>query len=263
MQAETRAGEAPRPLEIVVISLAGAEARRRLMRAQLEPPGMPPHRILDAVDGRRLEGPQLTAVYEEAAALRHASRSLTPPEIGCAASHLAAYRHIVAQGTAVTLVLEDDALLGRLFLDVLERVVPMMNPGQPQAVLLSHVVRYSAWAGRRVDKRHSLYRPYEAYGAHAYVITLAGARAMLSALYPVRTAADDWAYVMKAGILEVSALIPYVVGTSPLSWQSQIGNERFHQQERAQPKWARLCDRLVFQLLIKPALRLRRHEQTW
>jgi len=30
MQAETRAGEAPRPLEIVVISLAGAEARRRL-----------------------------------------------------------------------------------------------------------------------------------------------------------------------------------------------------------------------------------------
>src|SRR2546426_3849915 len=129
MQAETRAGEAARPIEIVVISLPNAEVRRRLMRAQLEPPGMPPHRILDAVDGRRLQGPQLTAVYDKAAALR-AGRSLTPPEIGCAASHLAVYRHIVAQGTAGTLVLEDDALLGRLFLDLLQRGAFLIYPGR-------------------------------------------------------------------------------------------------------------------------------------
>lgn len=266
------AGDAPRPapaarrIEILVISLEGAEARRRLMHAQLDLPGMPPHRILDAVDGRRLDAAQLAALHDPAAARRHAGRALTRPEIGCALSHLAAYRHIAEQGLQVALVLEDDALLGRQFLGLLDRLVPLMDPAQPQAILLSHVERFSGWGPRRVDKIHCLYRPYLAYGAHAYLITLAGARAMLSALQPVRTVADDWRYFMKAGVLQVSALIPYAVGTAPLADASQIGDERFAEPaRRGMRRWVRkyLWQKFLFQLFVKPVMRLRRHESTW
>jgi glycosyl transferase, family 25 len=252
------------PIQILVISLPGAEARRRLMRAQLELSGMPPYRFIDAVDGRGLAGPQLAALYDDAAARSRVGRPLTGAEIGCAASHLEAYRRIAEADTGVTLVLEDDALLGHQFLDVLRRVVAMIDPARPQAVLLSHVQRYSAWGARRVDRQHALYRPYSAYGAHAYLITLAAARAMAARLDRVRTAADDWAHFAKAGLLELSALVPYVVGTSPLSRHSQIGDQRLAWPGRpSASRWARFWNKLAFQLLIKPVFRLRRDEQTW
>src|SRR5687768_9454256 len=104
------AGEGTRAVEIIAISLARAEPRRRLLRAQLELPGMPPHRILDAVDGRELDASGLASLYDEAAALRHTGRALTRTEIACSASHLAAYRLIVEQRIAAAVVLEDDAL---------------------------------------------------------------------------------------------------------------------------------------------------------
>ena len=253
-----------RTAPILVISLPEALARRRLMQAQLELPGMPPYRLIDAVDGKRLDPAQLNNIYDDAAARHRMGRSLTAGEIGCAASHLAVYRRMVADATGVAVILEDDALLGSQFLTVLERLLPTVDPGRPQAILLSHVVRYSAWGGRRVDTIHSLYRPYEAYGAHAYLITIAGARAMLAAFRRVAAVGDDWIQYMRAKIIDVQALVPYLVGTSVLATRSQIGE---HTSPANHPLvgWVRkyLWGKFVFQLAVKPALRLRRQEQTW
>jgi glycosyl transferase, family 25 len=245
-------------IEILVISLESAEVRRRLMRAQLELPGMPPYRFVDAVDGR-------AALSDETGAPRRVRQALSALEIACARSHLAAYKSIADQQIPVALVFEDDALLGYQFLQVIDRLLPLVDPARPQAILLSHVERYSAWAARRVDKIHHLYRPYEAYGAHAYLITLAGARSMIAASARVRTPADDWLYFMKAGILEVAALVPYLVGTSPLSTESQLGNWQPQLPEgRWGPwLWKYLWQKFLFQLLARPVLRLRRNEQTW
>ena len=236
------------------------------MHAQLDLPAMPPHRLLDAVDGRRIDGGKLSALYDDEAARALNGRSLTPPEIGCALSHLAAYRHMVDYDVPLALVLEDDALLGHQFLSTLRRLLPLMDAEKPQVVLLSHVGRYSAWRSRRVDKIHRLYRPYVAFGAHAYLITQSAAKAMLAALEPVRVAADDWRYFMRSGIVDLWALVPYLVGTAPLAADSQIGDERFGAATISAPRrWARkyLWQKLVFQLLVKPALRLRKHESSW
>jgi glycosyl transferase family 25 len=263
-QVEARANVALREIEIVLVSLQGAEARRRLMRAQLEVPGMPPYSIVDGVDGRRLDATQLAETYDDAAALRQRGLGLTPGEIGCAASHLAVYRHIANHHIPVAVVLEDDALLGHKFLNVLDRLLGIVDPARAEAILLSYVVRYSAWGARRVDKTHSLYRPYEAYGAHAYLITLAGAQSMLSAFERVRTVGDDWLYFMKAGIIDVTALVPYLIGTSPFSRQSQIG-ERLPASPPPMADWLRkyLWQNFLFQLVVKPALRLRKQQETW
>jgi glycosyl transferase, family 25 len=236
------------------------------MEAQLAAPGMPTYVFVDSVDGRRLSAAELAGLYDDDAAKRRLGGSLLPAEIGCAASHLAAYRHIVADGIDVALVLEDDALLGQQFVTVLPRVVSMIHPALPQAVLLSHVVRYSNWGARKVDRLHRLCRPYEAYGAHAYLITRSGAAAMLTAMQRVRTVADDWEYFSGTGVLRIRALVPYLVGTAPASMDSQIGGERFLRLPGTPfGRWARkhLWQKIVFQLLVKPALRLHKADQTW
>jgi glycosyl transferase, family 25 len=252
------------PPQVLVISLPTASTRRRFMEAQLDVPGMPPYRFIEGTDGRRLSEAELAGLYDDAAA-RRLRRPLTIGEIGCAAGHRAAYRDIVANGAQVTLVLEDDALLGVNFLQALTGVVDRMDKAAPQAVLLSHVVRYSAWGGQRVGKRHFIYRPYEAYGAHAYLITASGARALLEAFPRVETVADDWKHFARKARLQVSALVPYLVGTSPLASASQIGEERHEREPLSSRERARkyLWQKLLFQLVVKPALRLRRAEQTW
>jgi glycosyl transferase family 25 len=252
-----------REVEILLINMPSAEQRRRLMQAQLDLPGMPPYRIVDGVDGRRLDAARIAETYDEAVALRLTGERLTRPEIGCAASHRAAYRHIVDNDAAVAVVLEDDALLGSQFLKVLERLVKMADPGKPEVYLLTHVVRYSTWGKRPVDKTHCLCRPYEAYGAHGYLITRMGAQAMLAAFDRIQTASDDWQRFMRAGIVEVTALVPYVVGTSPLSNSSQIGERTRDSARRAARRGWFAGERLLFQLFLKPALRLRKQEQTW
>ncbi len=256
----------PTAPHVLVISLKDAHARRRLMAAQLDAPGMPAHTILDAVDGRRLEPSESARIYDDAGARRHGGRSLTAPEIGCAASHLAAYRHMVEHAIPIALVLEDDALLGHQFPLVLPRLLSTMDADKPQVILLSHVGRYSAWGEQRLGKLHRLYRPYAAYGAHAYLITLAGAKALLASLDPIRTVADDWRHFMKSGIVSIRAVVPYPVGTSPAASQSQIGNARFQAESVRSP--ARLVrkylwQKLIFQAVVKPALRLKKQESTW
>lgn len=251
--------------EILVISLAGAVARRRLMQVQLDVPGMPAYRFIDAVDGSALSAGRLAQLYDEAAAERYVGRPMTPPEIGCAASHLAAYRVLVEQAMPVAIVLEDDALIGRNFLGALDRLRTTVDPERPQMVLLSHVVRYSAWGARRLDRRYRLCKPYEALGGHAYLVTQAGAKAMLAAFPRVCTLGDDWRY-FASRVLEVRALIPYVVGTAPISTASQIGSDLCRQVTRAPvARWTRkyLWQKLLFQVLVKPALRLHKVDQTW
>jgi glycosyl transferase family 25 len=226
---------------------------------------MPPYSVLDAIDAATLRPEELAELYDDGAAKRHTGASLTTPEIACAASHLAAYRHIVARRLPLAVVLEDDALLGLQFTQALELLGPFVDPDIAQAVLLCHVARYSTWGARRIGKVHRLCRPYESYGAHAYLLTLAGAQAMLSALPRVHTVADDWGYFADAGILEVAAVVPYVVGTSPIALNSQIGDARYERAPSPIRNRLRkyLWQKFFFQLFVKPALRLHRAEQTW
>lgn len=253
-------------LQILVISLEDATFRRRLMAAQLDAPGLPPYAFLDAIDGRQLDSKRKAAIYSEEAAARH-GRPLTDPEIGCAASHLLAYQAMVERNVPAALILEDDALLGHQFPQVLARVLPHVDTLSPSAILFSHVGRYSAWHGKRLDKLHRLYRPHAAYGAHAYLINLAGAKSLLKYLHPIHTVADDWQYFGRFRMLDILTVVPYPVGTAPVASTSQIGNERYSAAARSGglARWLRryVWQKFLFQILVKPALRLRKQESTW
>lgn len=253
-------------LKILVISLPGAHARQRLMHAQLDLPGMPPYIILDGIDARKLGPDDLAVSYDDVAARKHLGRPVTVPEIGCFLSHLKACRYMLEHNIPVAIIFEDDALIGHQFLKVLDQLIPKMALSQPEIVLLTHVGRYSGWWPRKIDKIHYLYKPYAAYGAHAYVITIEAARTMAKELFPIYTFPDDWANIQKRKLAKVSALVPYCVGTSILANSSQIGNERFGLDFRSKTK--RLLRKYVykkflFQILVKPILRLKKCESTW
>lgn len=264
-----RPGDAPPPadpFEILVLNLRQAVARRRLAHAQLDVPGMPPYRLIEAIDGAALDDKALAAAYDDQAAIRHAGRSLTRPEIGCAMSHLAAYRHIVERDLPFGVIVEDDALIGLHAMRVLRQLVRMIDPKLPQVVLLSRAGRYSAWGARKVDRIHRLYKAHEPNGAYGYLVTQAGARALLQALQPVFTAADNWRHLTRRRIVEVYCLIPYCIGIAALGEGSHIGEERFEvERPRTVGRWFRkyIYQKFIFQLLVKPLRRLRKHESTW
>ena len=253
-------------LHALIINLPQAEGRRRLMLAQLDQPGMPRHEFVPGVDGRKLSDSELATSYDRERARIDFGRELTRGELGCALGHVAAYRAIIERELPIALVLEDDAVIGHQFLMVLERLLPRIDVTEKKVVLLSHVGRYSAWGGERIDKHHWLYRPYTAWGGHAYLATLPAAKALLGAQQPVHVMPDSWMYFLRNRVVDVRGLVPYCVGTAPLAADSTVGGAG--ERSIRQRGWRRflrkyLWQKFIFQLVVKPALRLRTQPSTW
>src|SRR4051812_12010733 len=105
-------------MKIFVISLKTAQQRRAQIDTQLKRLGLC-YEMVDAVDGRVLTEEELKAVtdYERVQGDR---KWLNNGAIGCALSHIKAYRRIVETGAPYALVLEDDALLQENFLSFLQ-----------------------------------------------------------------------------------------------------------------------------------------------
>ena len=104
---------APLPtLPILVINLRGSTGRWSKASAELAAAGLAFER-LEAVDGRLLPQVELDrlAPWDQAAFFK----PLSPGEVGCYLSHLAAAERIVREGWPRALVLEDDFLLGEGF----------------------------------------------------------------------------------------------------------------------------------------------------
>jgi len=235
-----------------VINLPSADSRRNLIKAQLEFLKWADYEIIPAVDGKK----------QYPNGLGH----VTPGEVGCAMSHLDIYQRIVSRNIPVALIFEDDALIGQRLPELIETLVNHLSSSLPQVILLSHVERYSLTGAKRITKLHRLAKPYVAYGAHAYLITYAGAESLLNNLIPVRVSADAWKYFMKQDYIDVRCVVPYPVGTAPCASTSQIGNERY--QKNLKQTWQNLArkyifQKFIFQIFTKPLNRIRRQKQTW
>lgn len=250
---------------IFVINLARHSERRAFMEMQLNAIGLD-FEVFAAVDGRLLTSEELAKSYDAELALTTLGRDLTPGEIGCALSHLAVYRKIIADDLPFALIFEDDALIGSQFPDVCERVLQMMDPLASETVLFIHAQKYSNWRSRAINKTHKLVPAVDAYCAHGYLVTQAAAKKMLATLYPVHNVADCWNYLMKSKIIKVMAVVPYCIGHAPFSKNSAIEPDRSKTQTKQRQPFRPLkyfYTKIVYQLLIKPVLRIRKQESTW
>jgi len=250
-----------------VINLDSAQVRRQRISGQLASLGIP-FQIFPAVDGRALAEEEVARRYDAAAASMH-YRPMSRGEVGCALSHLGVYRKILDDGVGFALVLEDDASLGEDLPIVLAELEAQLDPDRAEVVLLSHVDKYTRWGTRQLGGSRKLVRRYgEWWLAHGYVVTRAAAQQLSDGLQPLWCAADYWSAFERRGLVAARAVVPYCIGLTELAETSSLETHRasLDASDKAQRSigyYLRryLYQRFIFQILVRPFLRVARQKR--
>jgi glycosyl transferase family 25 len=137
-------------------------------------------------------------------------------------------------------------------------------------LLLSHIQKYTAWGARAIAGDRELVRPVVAYNGNGYLLTRRAAQLLLAQLTPIYQPADCWNHLREQRVLTIRGIVPYLVNHSRLSEDSLIG-ETMRAAPAApvlQRSWLKLLKRLVYdkflyQLVVKPLLRIRRQPVRW
>src|SRR5690348_4758531 len=123
-------------MKAFVINLERDVRRRESIIAQLESLGLE-YEMLTAVLGSALDSSEVSRITDMQRARRYLGRALTGAEIGCALSHVHAYRRILDQNLPAALILEDDVVLPPDTPVVLREIEKVINPRKPDLILLS------------------------------------------------------------------------------------------------------------------------------
>ena len=174
---------------IWVLNLRRSVERRARIAGHLDALGLP-FEIIEGVDGRAMTAGDRAAVSNSRESQRLLRRELTPGEIGCGISHLALYRKLVDEGWDEVVILEDDAIVDREFLEVLRRRESL--PADWELVLLYHGrPQVSFWGGRRLGPVGCVKFASVAWGTVGYLLRRSGAIKLLAHGFPVRITADQ------------------------------------------------------------------------
>lgn len=169
-----------RPMIALVISLAerGAARRKRLL-PRLAELGVP-HLVIDAVDGRQLAQSDLP-VSEEGSAAHLQGRAgverITTNEVACLLSHRKAWQAVLSMALPYALILEDDAWpeVGQHEIERLTHRVLHMRPDMLTLQLTPNDLTDAV----RKDYGEFVELCFAPMGAYGYVVTAAGAEALL------------------------------------------------------------------------------------
>lgn len=255
-------------MECFVINLPSDSDRRLAISAQLQALGIP-FSIFSAVNGKQLSQAELARAYDRERAIRE-SHDLTPGEIGCALSHWGVYRQMVERNIPHALVLEDDAKPGEALPEVLRGLQKMYASDVPMVVMLNYVEKYKKWGMRKLGERHHV---VETYGgtpnAHGYFITLAAAKRLAENLYPIFLVADRWDKFRDRKFIDFRTIVPYCVGLTEHAKNSNLTTERVTRMT-LYPRGGLLYflhrflyKKLIYQLFVRPFLRVATQRQTW
>lgn len=120
-------------IPIFIINLKRDIAKKERMEAMLGKLNLE-FSIFEAFDGRDLSDAAIATIYDRNNP--RLKRQLSLGEIGCAMSHLGVYQKIIADGIKHAIILEDDAIIGKDFIDCLPIIECM--PQDWELVLLGH-----------------------------------------------------------------------------------------------------------------------------
>jgi len=209
-----------RSLPVLLINLDGSVERLRKATAQLDAEGLRFER-LPAVDGRRLPEAERDrlAPWDRRAFFK----PLSPGEIGCYLSHLAALERIVKEGWPMALVLEDDFVLEPGFRAALAEV--LSRTGQVADLTKLEGLRsggevVARLPSGRVLKRNR--RPPTRNVAHVW--SLEGARKVLRSTGPFRRPFDvEIKHWWESGLEIAYASPPLIKDGDPDGTGSTIG----------------------------------------
>lgn len=216
-------------MQAYVINLARSPERRAHMVAQLEKRGVP-HKLVEAVDGRDLDLTDRSIVDPKTVETcfdgAHNSAGVGGG-VGCALSHLKAYRAILADQVQCALVLEDDVSLPSDLSSLIDEIGGQMK-GAELTLLSFHSPKprkvTNAGAVTLASSRRLVY-PVDLHkltSAGAYLITSEACTRMVNTILPVRVNSDNWEFFVNHGAIDkVRCVVPMPV-TNSVAFRSTI-----------------------------------------
>jgi glycosyl transferase, family 25 len=174
---------------IWVINLRRSLERRAHITRHLRQLGLA-FELVEAVDGSELGAEAMRASYDPSRAMRALSRELTPGEVGCALSHLHAYRRMADEGIPSVLIIEDDVVIEPACIDLLRRLDRF--PEDWELMLFFHNGGPASYWGRRRldDGHHSVRFTSHVWGTGGYLLKRSAALKLLRGGYPVHVPSD-------------------------------------------------------------------------
>jgi glycosyl transferase, family 25 len=213
MQRQTR-------FQILVISLKRDEFRRTHMQQQFERLSLK-FEFLDAVDGSSLQN--FPSEYDRGKRHKHYGYDLSPGELGCFLSHRKAWQ-LCKDTNVVTVVFEDDVIIGDDFGDVLSMILKI-SKFFDFFRLSGLTIRDSARIGLM---QHGPWKLVEELkdpgGSGAYVVVPSGAKKLLTYSSKLYQPVDNFLENRRVNQLESVSVVPYPVEQNAMP--SRI-NDRF------------------------------------
>lgn len=184
--------------------------------------------IFDAVDGRKLQHVDYN-YYNAQRRLRYFGRHLNSREVACLLSHLKIYKDILNNSLPHALVLEDDVVLNDNFSKILKELLTSEFPFDFIRFLCEEkIAKKKPRCIMTLSNGDSLVRlPIAPGGAHAYLVSLSGARKLLDYVesngfsYPIDILIGRF---WETGIN--SHAVNWIAYQDP-TIESSIGSERF------------------------------------
>ena len=166
---------------------------------------------------------------------------LSPGEMGCYASHIAIWKHMVAHHIGVALICEDDIALPEDFAATLGNILVAAASGW-EVIKLSSSSQRAICPLRSVDQRHRLVRYWRIpMFTGAYLLSLVGARKLLAFKGPRHAVDGDMARPWHFANLDVLGVAPApIVQHRDSSIIAQLGG---HGLAKRRVRWRISCER--------------------
>ena len=187
---------------------------------------------------------------------REVSYAITKGEVGCAMSHLKAYKQLLDSEYDLALILEDDVTIPVDIEEHLDSIAKNNSNRHSTVTLLSEVHHYQNKSLYSTGKDRHVHKVFNAAFSHGYVINRPAAKKMLANLFPVWCVADQWTTFQEFGLIDVHGVVPSLINTyEPLEKVTTIG-DRSSDGIRHEKKmiWARIRDSRPVILKIKRSL---------
>lgn len=193
-------------IPIKVINLEGSHERRIFMEEQLARLELK-YEFVNAVDGRNLSEKDLEK-YSIRDSLKSMGRELSNGEIACALSHIKIWNQLIDEKIERVLVLEDDALIGKALLGVLNCIESFPEDWE-------YINFVTDWKLIPFGKPiHDIYRMARIKGTSnrstVYLINYKGAEKLLKAAFPIRMPVDNLVGRTKYTDLRIYSIHPQV-----------------------------------------------------
>lgn len=214
-------------IPVIILSLQDAFDRRAALLTTLDAHGVL-YEIWNAVDGRNGLTLEHEHLIDRAATLKNLGRPMGNAEYGCALSHHLIYRAILERASDLTIILEDDAIVGEEFFNFVKTI---RKPNY-DLLLLDHEGALVSCADRiRIDDKAVAYRcrsqPDRTTG---YCVTRRGAAKLAGNSLPIRGLAD---WPLDLNRMRAYAVTPRIVDhPDPEIANSDIEREREQLQLR-------------------------------